>query len=589
MTNVLLKRYRRLPLRLKLLLWILPLLVLPDIAVGEYSYHVAARQVLGKMDESQRSLAHETLSHLDYFSKDISDIYYYLYLSDELHALLVNKEQDLNLTQSVFKSINRLMVTRQFFKSLAIYGVNGKAIEFGSLPAATYDAFTDTSFYRKEMAGEDQGVWGIQSRDRPIFLRSQGTRIIFTRRFNDLVTLDLQGFVVIGIDEAELRSSYASESPDVETLVTNEDGEIITDSKGQWIGQSITDTPYFASQASRPLAAVDWTSPDSKWLVAHQQSSQTGWHIVVVRPRSELIEQLKPIKSFAFLVMAGLLVLAISCTWYISTWVTKPITNLLVSMRKVQKGDFSQSIDVVDADELSQLSQGYNTMVRRVGQLIEEVYQVQLKQKDSELKLLQSQMNPHFLYNTLNSVSLFAIRHGDHRVAQMIYALSTFFRMNLSEGKDEITLREELELVKSYLFLQQIRFGDKIAYEVELDPAVADFPIPKLLVQPLVENAIVHGIEPLDEPGFIGISATIEDGLLAIRVRDNGSGITPDRLAEIGHGQGHAIANIRERLRLRYGTDAALDIRSSLGAGTVALLTILTRKDDHHAEFDHRR
>lgn len=565
-------------------MWILPLLVVPDIAIGEYSYHVAARQVLSKLDESQRSLANETVSHLDYFSNDISDIYYYLYLSDELHALLTNKDQDPNLTQSVFQSINRLMVTRQFFKSLAIYGINGKAIEFGSLPAVSYDAFKDTSFYGKELTGNGQGIWGIQSKDHPIFLRSQGTRIIFTRPFNDLVTLNLQGFVAIGIDETELRSSYASESPGVETLVTNDDGEIITDSKGQWIGRSLVDTPYFANQANRPMADIEWTSPDSKWLIAHQQSDQTGWHIIIVQPRSKLIEQLKPIKSFTFLVMAGLLVLAIFCTWYISTWVTKPITNLLVSMRKVQKGDFTQSINVVDADELSLLSHGYNTMVRRVGQLIDEVYQVQLKQKESELKLLQSQMNPHFLYNTLNSVSLFAIQHGEHRIAQMIYALSTFFRMNLSDGKDVIMLKEELQLVESYLFLQQIRFGNKIAYEVELDPAAADFPIPKLLVQPLVENAIVHGIEPLNEPGFIGISVTVEDNRqLVIRVQDNGCGIPPEQLTEISSRPGHAIANIKERLRLLFGTDASLDIRSTFGAGTIALLTIQLRKDDPHA------
>ncbi|NBD25766.1 cache domain-containing sensor histidine kinase [Paenibacillus glycinis] len=577
----LMRYYRRLPLRMKLLLWIFPLLLLPDIAIGEYSYHVAAKQVLSKMDESQKSLANETVSHLDYFSKDILDIYYYLYLSTELHTVLLNRDQDLdpNLTQNVFQSINRLMVTRQFFKSLAIYGINGKMVEFGNLPAVSYDDFMKTASYRTVFANAGQGTWDIQDAAAPIFLRSPSPRIIFARPYSDLVNLDLQGFVVIGIDETELRRSYASESPGVETLVTNNDGEIISDSQGRWIGQSIRQTPYYQSQAGRALKEVDWAPPSSSWLITHERSKLTGWHVIVVRPRSELIGQLKPIKSFTLLVIIGLLILAISCTWYISTWFTKPITQLLASMRKVQKGDFTQSISVVDEDELSQLNRGYNTMVRRVGQLIEEVYQVELKQKDSELKLLQSQINPHFLYNTLNSVSLFALQHGDHQVAQMIYALSTFFRMNLSGGKDLITLGEELQLVESYLFLQKIRFGDKIDYEVELDPAAADFPIPKLLIQPFVENAIVHGIEPLEEPGYIGISAEAEDGMLIIQVRDNGSGMTPERLSGIDDDPGYAIANIKERVRLHYGDEASIDIQSALGAGTIVRLKIRWRKE----------
>jgi len=576
-TANLMKRYRRLPLRLKLLLWIFPLLLLPDIAIGEYSYHVAADQVLKKMDESQKGLANETASHLDYFSRDISDIYYYLYLSNELHVLMLNGDQDPNLTQTVFQNINRLMVTRQFFKSLAIYGVNGKMVEFGNLPAVSYDEFKRTEFYREDLANSGRGTWGIQSGTKPVFLRNPSPRIIFSQPYTDLVDLELEGFIVIGIDELDLRRSYASESSGAETLVTNDEGEILTDSRGKWVGRSIKDTPYFDSQRDRAIEDMNWDASNPTWLITHRRSELTGWHIIVARPRSELIEQLNSIKSFTLLVTAGLFVLAIICTWYISTWFTKPITNLLVSMRKVQKGDFTQSISVQDADELSQLSHGYNTMVRRVGQLIDEVYQVQLNRKESELKLLQSQMNPHFLYNTLNTVSLFAIQHGDHQVARMIYALSTFFRMNLSGGKDVITLKEELQLVESYLFLQKIRFGDKIIYEVELDAAAAEFPIPKLLIQPLVENAIVHGIEPLGAEGFIGISAVMEEGRLLVQVRDNGSGMSAERLAQIDEQPGYAISNMKERVRLHYGADASIDIRSSLGAGTTVQLEIHSR------------
>ncbi|MCL6458655.1 MAG: sensor histidine kinase, partial [Gorillibacterium sp.] len=504
---------------------------------------------------------------------------YYLYLSNELHVLMENKDQDPNLVQTVFQSINRLMVTRQFFKSLAIYGINGKLVEFGNLPAVSYEDFKKTSFHHEELVNTGLGTWGIQNTEQPIFLRSPSPRIIFARPYSDLVSLELQGFIVIGIDEMELRSSYASENQNVETLVTNSEGEVITDSRGRWIGQSLMETTYFKDQKKTTIEDLDWDTSNSDWLIAHQKSQQTGWHIIVVRPRSELIEQLHPIQSFTLLVLAGLLILAIICTWYISTWFTKPITRLLVSMRKVQKGDFTQSISVVDEDELSQLNHGYNTMVRRVGQLIEEVYQEQLKQKEAELKLLQSQINPHFLYNTLNSVSLFAMQHGDHQIAQMIYALSTFFRMNLSGGKDVITLKDEIKLVESYLYLQKIRFGDKITYEVELDLAVADFSIPKLLIQPLVENAIIHGIEPLEEAGFIWISVALEKEILLIQVRDNGGGMTPERLSQITEQPGHAIANIKERVLLHFGAEASIVIRSSLGAGTIVRLAIPLRKE----------
>jgi two-component system sensor histidine kinase YesM len=259
-------------------------------------------------------------------------------------------------------------------------------------------------------------------------------------------------------------------------------------------------------------------------------------------------------------------------------------------MREVQAGDFNQQVEVALRDEIGQLGKGYNIMVAKIKELIQDVYESELSKKESELRVLQSQINPHFLYNTLNSITWMSYREGAEKTADMLQHLSDFFRYNLSQGSDIISLRQELNIVESYLYLSNIRFADKLTYSIEVDERFADVLIPKLILQPLVENAVVHGIEQIEENGFVNVSVRESEGALLIEVTDNGLGIPPDTL-EMLRGAilsekrtvypedngGFALLNVRDRLINHFGEGVAIEISSKRNIGTTVKMLIPLR------------
>lgn len=228
-------------------------------------------------------------------------------------------------------------------------------------------------------------------------------------------------------------------------------------------------------------------------------------------------------------------------------------------------------------------------MVQRIKSLINDVYASKLKQQEAELKTLQAQIRPHFLYNTLNTICWEAEKKGDKEIADMVYSLSQVFRLSLNDGRDTFTLEQEVELVKNYLFLQKNRFRERFEFEITLDESIKDFTVPKLLLQPLAENAVIHGIEPLAGSGLISIRAFRKDRTIVLEVQDNGVGITPERLQELHQRlargssiseeeenagrSGFALSNVQERLALFFA-GASLQIESVEGAGTRIIIHI---------------
>jgi two-component system sensor histidine kinase YesM len=312
--------------------------------------------------------------------------------------------------------------------------------------------------------------------------------------------------------------------------------------------------------------------------------------VLVIQPRTEELMQLNSIRWLTIGLVLLLLLINAPLSWSISALFLKPLKKILKSMREVQAGDFDQRVDVKLRDEIGQLAMGYNVMVAKTRDLIQDVYKSELSKKESELRLLQSQINPHFLYNTLNSITWMSVREGAPKTADMVEKLSDFFRHSLSQGADVISLKQELAIVENYLYLSKIRFADKLTYSIEADETAAELRIPKLIVQPIVENAVVHGIEPIDDPGFIHVRVERSDDGLLIEVTDNGIGMLPGKLEELrafvqsaqpekkADESGHfALRNVRERLRNHFGADAEMELSSRRGFGTTVKIKVIHR------------
>lgn len=286
---------------------------------------------------------------------------------------------------------------------------------------------------------------------------------------------------------------------------------------------------------------------------------------------------------FSIIAFAVILILTVLLSYYIPLSITHPIRKLSEVTDQVAKGDLTVRSDIKSGAEVGMLSDSLNTMIDKINELLEQVKKEQIRLRKAEFELLQAQINPHFLYNTLDTIVWLAEAGDQKKVVSMVGSLSDFFRTSLNQGKDIISVKEELQHVRSYLEIQQVRYQDILEYEIRVPKELNRYLIPKITIQPLVENALYHGIKNKRGIGKIVISGKKEEDHFSIRIEDNGIGITKERLLQVREGienkilTGHDIYglyNVNERIRLNFGEKYGIFIESRYGEGTVVSIVL---------------
>jgi two-component system sensor histidine kinase YesM len=326
----------------------------------------------------------------------------------------------------------------------------------------------------------------------------------------------------------------------------------------------------------------------------------TGWKVVGVNYRSEFLENRDAIRrSYA---LWGLLFLMVSMgISIILTWrISRPIRDLRQSMRDVEKGNFDVAADIRSSNEIGELGKDFNIMVGEIKKLLTRVTQEQEQKRKSELNALQMQINPHFLYNTLDSVIWMAERGKQQDVIAMSSALARLFRLSISKGREIIDVASEIEHVKNYLTIQKIRYQDRLDYRIEVDEDIGHFQIVKIILQPLVENAIYHGIKNNSAMGAVVITGRRTERGMDLAVRDDGAGMDRDTLERVralllpgntapssagaisrgsppdapspGRGSGVGVRNVDERIKLYFGAEYGLEFESREDEGTTVII-----------------
>ena len=294
-------------------------------------------------------------------------------------------------------------------------------------------------------------------------------------------------------------------------------------------------------------------------------------------------ERLSYQHTFRILFRIALILLALYVLWviflirYIPRSISQPIRELIRVTDRVTKGDLSVRSEAAGSQEAAMLSQSLNAMIEQITVLLEQVKNEQSRLRKAEFQLLQSQIKPHFLYNTLDTIVWLAEAGDQKQVIRLVKSLSDFFRTSLNQGKDIITLREEIQHVNSYLQIQHVRYQDILEYEILVPEQLYACLIPKITIQPLVENALYHGIKGKRGVGKICITAAVGDGAYEICVEDNGIGMDPEKLAAVtarmkgaepGESGTFGLRNVYERIRLNFGEEYGLAIESQKGEGT---------------------
>jgi two-component system sensor histidine kinase YesM len=321
-------------------------------------------------------------------------------------------------------------------------------------------------------------------------------------------------------------------------------------------------------------------------------SGKTGWIIVVVSYLSELLAGARQ-TLYTFVLLAILcFLISVLVSYFVSIRISRPIESLRRSMQEVEKGNFDIDITVACSNEVYQLARDCDIAVKKVRDLIEQNRKDSERERILELRALQAQINPHFLYNTLDSI-IWMVELGENdRAIDVTSSLARFFRLGISKGSEIITIRTEIEYLETYLSIQKMRYQKKLDYEVAFQPELYGCRILKLLVQPIVENAIYHGIKNKESPGLVRVSGERDGAEMLIRVIDDGVGMDSERLAALRRrladpsyyeaeeeparfsSGGVGMRNVQERIRLYFGSAYGLSFESSPGVGTTALIRI---------------
>lgn len=527
---------------------------------------------------------------------EVKDFTTYICINNQVRTLLTSDEiEQKNKNARVWEEetplqlIQDVLSLKGYIKTIAIYPENGIRPYLRGMDGSVH--VSDLSTLRRQdtyAAAKDNKyhcIWRCVPRDADeIYLVNREDKIVLCREMYDLSRENPLAFMVIGISRDYFRSLYESLIPNDRegVLILGADG-VELDSSGNIDEKTrnyLLSETFFEQLVSGKASYVSYDSVNIVYMQQDEKSSV----ICKVVPKYSGWEQMKDIAYMPLMLLLGVLMGILPLLLIISSLYTRPLRQVSKAIRKFSTGDFSQKLTVSTSDEVGEVADCFNHMVEDIKRLIDENYVIHLREKESELALLQAQINPHFLYNTLDSLYWLALDQGNDELAESILALCQLFRLVLSQGKSVIAVENEMELVSCYLQIQKVRFCKRLNYQVQVSDAIRHVRIPKLIVQPFVENAIVHGFNQMDGVCEVMVSAVQEGDYVRFEISDTGVGMTQAQLDGLWRDEAsqyassrigrYAIRNIRERLQLKYQDNFRLDIHSEVGKGTTVVLKI---------------
>lgn len=462
-------------------------------------------------------------------------------------------EQYEQLTQKVDPILRTASYFHGGMQQITIYTDNGMVKH--DTTVAPVSEIEETDWYQKTL--EHPGLnW---------FANYQEETLFSTRKLAFSGAREGVNILYMDVDYQKLFTPYA------ETLIS-ECGLYITDQDGKLVFEESRfsgknqnyDMTYSEFLEQRDRGSTDY-------IILCEQSNTTGWTVWLYQPVGLAGEAMRPIGVMAGVTILICIFAAVLAYFITSGMVSSRIERLTHFMQEVQEGSMDMQMESDDRDEIGMLYRGFGSMMKRIRTLINEVYLSKITQKEAELKALQAQINPHFLYNTLSLINWKALAAGEEDISRMTLALSTFYRTALNRGRNVLQVETELSNTRAYLEIQSMLHDGDFDYEIEAQTEILQCESLNLILQPLVENAIHHGIEEkTDGRGKITVRGWKEDNCVWFMVEDNGVGMEQEVADKIltMESKGYGVRNVDERIRLCYGEKYAMKVESVVGKGT---------------------
>ncbi|MDF2614651.1 MAG: putative sensor with domain [Clostridia bacterium] len=408
-----------------------------------------------------------------------------------------------------------------------------------------------------------------------------------SKLIRDKNTGNALGVVTLFVNEVNISNIYTKNIVNKEDsyYIVDENDKVISSYDKSNLYQDIEEVLKIKGNAYRKLeknGTLLITDKKIPILYSIKAYGKFGWKVISVSGLEEIVREKNKIKSIIIWTLILCVIIVFITSYIISHTVTKPIYLLLGTMEKIKNGNIKIRACETINGEVGILASGFNTLMNQLEESMEQIYKEQKLKRENELKLLQSQIKPHFLYNTMETISSFIKLDMKEYALTTIQYLSNFYKISLSRGNEIITVEEEVKIIESYLSIQRLRYAEYMDYTLNFDNEVLKYTIPKLTIQPLVENAIYHGLKQSQNKGMIFVKGYIKDDYIAIEVLDTGIGLPKERLEEISKfgllkesdSRSFGLRSVDERLKLLYGSDSGISIESVQGEYTLVTVSI---------------
>lgn len=569
----LLKKYRPRRLRTRILLAVVLLSVPPLIILGTISVNISKDTIVhNHLDNNEHNL--KTASEVaDLLFRNVINMHRLILANDQLREELKTSAEDgghvidIRTANRLQNLVVRNLIDTRHIDSICLFDKGYRSVCYGSVDAnaGIYEDETsramiaETDWYKRVAAANGKEVFFSYNVLQSIHTDTVGASFSSVKLLRDpanfrpigLLVINLKstifgqamndeedsGFIVLDTTGGQTRSVYA-QNASISELIDRENGE----------------------------AAVLQNLHQHGFLTVGYRNSTTDWTFLHVVKAKVLLQDSNRITTVTMLIAGIIALVAILLSLFVSGSITRPLLQLKKMMVDWSKGSGASVQGIsFEEDEVGAIGETFRKISSENKQLSERLIHSQLKEKEAELRTLQAQIKPHFLYNTLDSIYWMAILQNNADIAKMTVALSESFKISLNKGKETIPVFRELEHIEHYMTIQNLRYKSRFRYVVDVEESLMGIEILKLILQPLVENAIYHGLEPKIGEGTIRLTGRMEDGTAIFTVEDDGVGMEDIQATEKGYG----LVNVRERITLYYGHRSSLKVSSVPGAGTV--------------------
>lgn len=588
---------KRTKLQTRLILAFLITSMIPLIVVNIFLYYNTSGIVRNNVDELAVANLDQTRSGLDIWLESYQDILFQIYMNDDIVKTVeeINEGKELSINRKQLRrTLRGLFYTKEYIKSITIITQSGEIIFYdlltGSMTKNSWlDNFGMTPGEIYDMVSQDNMTHIFSTREA--YTSAQDTAYLFHlgHRIIDYKKVDKQlGIVMVSVDEQMLREACSvQEGGSYFNFIVDREGRLVSYTQDALLGEKIldwTEEEKSRREAYREFLETHEGRETGNLSVYTVYDDKFDWEIVRVSDQNTVVERLKAQQRLIVVVLILSLAALTAVILLLTQSLTGSLRRLVQVMERAGTGELSarMKVDGRTPREVEVISGQFNRMLERLGDSMEKEKKAIERQKSAEIAALEAQINPHFIYNTLDTINWMAIDRDEYEISSSINALAAILRYGINQSNEIVTVRQEEEWLKQYLFLQQTRLKNSFVCEIHVDAQVKEYHIHKLLLQPFVENAILHGFEGVDRTHRLSVQIGREEDDLHIEIYDNGKGIPKQLVETMNRGEfpkctekNHiGMENAITRIGMYYGERAAVRIESEEDVYTRILITI---------------